>query len=67
MIHHMLYVKMKGAIFMASAVVINLNQTKEEVNAAMNVLFSKLDEAIDDIENGRVQTVDEAWEEIDNI
>ena len=63
----MLYVKMKGAIFMAPAVAINLNQTKEEVNAAMNVLFSKLDEAIDDIENGRVQTVDEAWEEIDNI
>ena len=34
---------------------------------AMDVLFGKLDEAIDDMENGRVQTIEEAWEEIDSI
>ena len=33
----------------------------------MDILLSKLDEAIDDMENGRVQTIDEAWEEIDAI
>ena len=33
----------------------------------MDVLLGKLDEAIDDMENGRVQTLDEAWEEIDRV
>ena len=37
------------------------------INDAMDVLFGKLDEAIDDMENGRVQTIEEAWEEIDRI
>lgn len=43
---------------------VNPNYT---INDAMNVLLGKLDEAIDDMENGRVQTLDEAWEEIDRI
>lgn len=33
----------------------------------MNVLLSKLDEAIDDLENGRVLIEEELWEEIDSI
>ena len=33
----------------------------------MNVLLSKLDEVIDDLENGRVLTEEELWEEIDSI
>lgn len=33
----------------------------------INTLFSKLDEAIDDIENGRVLTAEEVWKEIDEI
>lgn len=37
------------------------------IDNAMGVLFGKLDEAIDDMENGRVQTIEEAWEEIDKI
>jgi hypothetical protein len=37
------------------------------IDDAMDVLLSKLDEAIDDMENGRVQTLDEAWEEIDRV
>lgn len=46
--------------------VLNTSKTYDE-QAAMNILFSKLDEAIDDMEQGRVQTLDEAWEEIDAI
>lgn len=37
------------------------------INDAMDVLLGELDEAIDDMENGRVQTIDEAWEEIDKV
>lgn len=33
----------------------------------MSILFNKLDEAIDDMEQDRVQTIDEAWKEIDEI
>lgn len=38
-----------------------------KTSSAMDILFQKLDEAIDDMEQGRVQTIDEAWEEIDAI
>lgn len=41
--------------------------SNDTINDAMDVLFGKLDEAIDDMENGRVQTIDEAWEEIDKV
>lgn len=37
------------------------------IDNAMEVLFGKLDEAIDDMENGRVQTIEAAWEEIGSI
>ena len=37
------------------------------INDGMNVLLSKLDEAIDDLENGCVLTEEELWEEIDSI
>ena len=43
-----------------------VNQTYDE-QEAMQVLFYKLDEAIDDMEQGRVQTIEEAWKEIDAI
>lgn len=33
----------------------------------METLFDKLNQAIDDMEQGRVQTIDEAWEEIDAV
>jgi len=42
-------------------------ETTYTINDAMDVLLSKLDEAIDDMENGRVQTVEEAWAEIDAV
>jgi soluble cytochrome b562 len=43
------------------------NDTKYTLDDAMNILLSKLDDAIDDIEQGRVQSIDEAWKEIDSI
>ena len=33
----------------------------------MKDLLGRLDEAIDDMEQGRVQTIEEAWAEIDAI
>lgn len=52
---------------MALAQAVKTKQTTYTVNDAMDILLSKLDEAIDDMENGRVQTIDEAWQEIDAI
>lgn len=37
------------------------------INDTMEVLFSKLDEAIDDMENGRVFSEEEMWAEFDAI
>lgn len=34
---------------------------------AVNVIFSKLDEAIDDLESGRVLSEEVVWKEIDAI
>ncbi len=39
----------------------------ENQKHAANILLTKLDEAIDDMEHGRVQSIEEAWEEIDSI
>lgn len=37
------------------------------IDDAAKVIFSKLDEAIDDLENGRVLSEEEVWNEIDAI
>lgn len=34
---------------------------------AMHILLQKLDEAIDEMERGQVQTIDEVWEELERI
>ena len=52
---------------MALAQATKSRETTYTINDAMDVLLAKLDEAIDDMENGRVQTVEEAWAEIDAI
>lgn len=41
--------------------------TTYTIDDTMDVLFGKLDEAIDDMEHGRVQTIEEAWEDVDRI
>ena len=45
----------------------NTVESTYTINDAMGVLLDKIDEAIDDLENGRVQSLDEAWEEIDRV
>ena len=57
----------KDVIYMATATATKTTETSYTIDDAMGVLFGKLDEAIDDMENGRVQTIEEAWKEIDNI
>lgn len=52
---------------MALAQVTKSHETTYTINDAMDGLLSKLDEAIDDMENGRAQTVEEAWKEIDAV
>jgi len=42
----------------------NLSGTLED---AVAVIFSKLDDVIDDMENGRVITEEELWAEIDAV
>ncbi|MBO5336405.1 MAG: hypothetical protein J6A94_04650 [Lachnospiraceae bacterium] len=37
------------------------------IDDAMDALFSKLDEAIDDVEKGRVISEEEMWAELDVI
>ena len=36
-------------------------------NSKMKLLLKTLDEALDDVEQGRVQTIEEAWVEIDAV
>ena len=46
------------------------NKTHEityTVGDAMDVLLMKLDEAIDDMEYGRVQNIEDAWVDIDKV
>lgn len=52
---------------MALAQVTKIHDADYTLDDAMDILLSKLDEAIDDMEQGRVQTIDEAWKEIDAI
>ncbi len=52
---------------MALAEAVKTAESTYTINDSMNVLLGKVDEAIDDMENGRVQTIDEAWEEIDKV
>lgn len=52
---------------MALAEVTKSTDNRMTVNDAMDELLSKLDVAIDDMEQGRVQPIDDAWKEIDII
>lgn len=54
-------------MFMVTAAVTKATESTYSIDDAMEVLFHKLDEAIDDMENGKVQTIEDAWKEIDSI
>ena len=41
--------------------------TKDTIEDAVGLLFSKVDEAIDDMEQRRVISEEEMWEELDAI
>ena len=43
------------------------HETTYTLDDAMDILLTKLDDAIHDMETGRVQTIEEAWKEIDEI
>ena len=47
--------------------VMNKQENTYTINDAMQVIFSKLDVALDDFENGRVNSEDEMWAELDAI
>lgn len=52
---------------MALVQAVKARDTGYTLDDAMDILLAKLDEAIDDMECGRVQTIDEAWQEIDAV
>ena len=52
---------------MIAAEAIKTRESTYSVNDAIDILLEKLDEGIDDLENGRVQSIEEAWEDIDQI
>ena len=43
----------------------NDNKISYDVKDAMNILLNKLDEAIDDMENGRTLSSEEMWNELE--
>lgn len=57
----------RGGMFMALVQAVKARDTGYTLDDAMDILLAKLDEAIDDMECGRVQTIDEAWQEIDAV
>lgn len=57
----------KEGHFMEAAQSVNGKNISDTLDDAMAVIFSKLDDAIDDVENGRVISEEELWAEIDAI
>ena len=56
-----------GCANMSLAEIKKFTDNRLIMNDAMDELLSKLDVAIDDMEQGRVQPIDDAWKEIDRI
>ena len=52
---------------MIAAEATKTRESTYSVNDAIDILLEKLDEGIDDLENGRIQSTEEAWEDIDQI
>lgn len=50
-----------------AATIENNKKNSYDVKDAMSILFGKLEEAIDDIENGRTLSSEEMWNEIDKM
>lgn len=56
-----------GGANMSLAEIKKFTDNRLIMNDAMDELLSKLDVAIDDMEQGRVQPIDDAWKEINRI
>ena len=52
---------------METVPVLNNQENEYTIDDAMQTLLEKLDDAIDDYENGRVITENEMWAELDKI
>ena len=52
---------------MALAQAVKSHEQTYTLDDAMDALLMKLDVAIDDLESGNVQTLEEAWQEIDAV
>lgn len=52
---------------MATAKAVRQQDDTYTIENAMNILYTKLDEAIDDLENGRVISEEEMWADLDSI
>ena len=52
---------------MTTSIATRTVEINTSIDDAMEMLSGKLDEAIDDMENGRVQSIEEVWKEIDSI
>lgn len=50
---------------MESVQTVKKSDEKYTLKDAVNVLFSKLDAAIDDMENGRVISAEDMWKELE--
>ena len=58
---------MEGDGFMAFAEAVKTSENTYTIGNAMDALLSKLDEALDDVEHGRILDEAELWDEIDAI
>lgn len=59
------YIFERVMIMASVAVMKNDNKISYDVKDAMNILLNKLDEAIDDMENGRTLSSEEMWNELE--
>lgn len=65
--HGVSIIRFGGDGFMALAEAVKTSESSYTVENAMDALLTKLDEALDDVEHGRVLDESELWAEIDAI
>lgn len=61
------YKKTEEVIRMEAVQTVRKSDERYTLEDAVNVLFSKLDSAIDDMENGRVISAEDMWKELERV
>ncbi len=56
-----------GGFVMDAVQILETTNNDYTIQDAADVFFSKLDEGLDDYENGRVVTSEELWAELDEV